>query len=108
MVKGRPSIGEMKFLFRRNLQRRRKWCSDRTACWHLPCPTSQHFAIMLENIFNVAWQVRKAQLRAASPSPDGIADVFVSDAFGLPMARDGLHLTTAGQASQRSLCGDVI
>lgn len=40
-------------------------------------------------------QVRDAQLAAGSPT--GINGVWVTDAFGLPMFTDGLHLLTNAQ-----------
>lgn len=40
-------------------------------------------------------QVRDAQLRAGSSA--GMSGVWVADALGLPMHRDGLHLLTNGQ-----------
>lgn len=40
-------------------------------------------------------QVRDAQLRAGSAA--GMSGVWVVDALGLPMHRDGLHLLTNGQ-----------
>lgn len=45
--------------------------------------------------FVSAEQVRDAQLRAGSSA--GMSGVWVADALGLPMHRDGLHLLTNGQ-----------